>query len=341
MTTSDLYRNIIIFVLIFIFLGLSRNLIKSLVAKLFVKLSSKKNMDIRLLKFLIDPSVFLILFSFVYASYLILLHNYYAKVDFIILKIVQIVEVLAVFWFVINLVGGLATYFSNHKNIRDKSILANSILVFIFKIIRILVIILTGIFILNILGINVLALAAGVGLVGIAVALAAQDTLKNFFASLIILLDQLFIEGDYIKIDNIEGYIKHIGFRSTVVVTNNQEVASIPNTKFTDSIVRNVSKIPLRGMSIKLIIQRSKDKIIIDKIITDIKSFVSSHPFLINDQCCINLHSIRNGTLEFLCYFLTDKNTDYEITLLLEEIVDKLSAIVKSNEVELFAIMPV
>ena len=71
---------------------------------------------------------------------------------------------------------------------------------------------------------------AGLGLGGLALALAAQDTAANFFGSLMILVDQPFKIGDYIKIGDTEGIVENIGFRSTRIRTFDRSLVTLPNS---------------------------------------------------------------------------------------------------------------
>ena len=331
-------HNILIFIAIIAILILCCKIIKYFTHKLFVAISSYSKINIRLLENLITPSSFLITFSLIFIAYILLLHNQYEKIDYLIFKAVEIVEVLAVFWFSYNLLASLVLHFAHHKKIKITNVITNSVMIFLLRIIRILIIAITAIFILDICGINVLALVAGLGLVGIAVALAAQDTLKNFFASLVILLDQVFVEGDYIKIDTIEGYIKHIGFRSTILETNNQAIAFIPNSKFADSIVLNLSKIPHRAILIKLTIGRLIEKEMITKFIDDIKKFTHDNPAFIAAKSSVYINTLKNGTIDLLCSIMSNKNIDDDILLLMEEIIEIFTKIAKNNNIELYSI---
>lgn len=79
-------------------------------------------------------------------------------------------------------------------------------------------------------GVNVVSLLAGLGLGGLALALAAQDTVANLFGSLMILMDQPFKVGDWIKIGNNEGTVEEVGFRSTRIRTFYNSLITIPNS---------------------------------------------------------------------------------------------------------------
>lgn len=90
--------------------------------------------------------------------------------------------------------------------------------------------------------INVAGLIAGLGIGGIAIALAAKDTLENLLGSFLIFLDKPFTVGDVIKSGGITGTVERIGFRSTLVRTVERTLVTVPNRKLMDTEVENISQ---------------------------------------------------------------------------------------------------
>jgi MscS family membrane protein len=110
---------------------------------------------------------------------------------------------------------------------------------------RFLVIVLGAIYLLQaITGKPMNTLLAGLGIGGLAVALAAQDTLKNLFGSLMIMMDKPFIVGDWVKADDVEGVVEEIGFRSTRIRTFPGHLISIPNDRMASVNIDNVQRRP-------------------------------------------------------------------------------------------------
>jgi len=96
-------------------------------------------------------------------------------------------------------------------------------------------------YVLTLYNVNVTPLIAGAGIVGIAIALAAQDLFSNFFGGAVIITDQPFKTGDRVQINEIVGDVIHIGPRSTRIITLDSDIVTIPNTKIATSVVRNYS----------------------------------------------------------------------------------------------------
>jgi len=88
------------------------------------------------------------------------------------------------------------------------------------------------------------ALLAGLGIGGLAVALAAQDTLKNFFGSIMIMLDKPFKVGQRVTVDSHDGVVEEVGFRSTRVRTLTGHLVTIPNEKMATSNIENIAQRP-------------------------------------------------------------------------------------------------
>ena len=105
---------------------------------------------------------------------------------------------------------------------------------------------------LNNAGYDVGALIAGLGIGGLALALAAQDTVANLFGGITIFVDQPFTINDWIKINSYEGIIEEVGIRSTRIRTFEGRLVTIPNKVFAESAIENVSAEPNRRVIIFL-----------------------------------------------------------------------------------------
>lgn len=126
---------------------------------------------------------------------------------------------------------------------------------FALKIIRAVIYIIAIFIILSILEINLTGLVAGLGLSGVIVTLAAQDTAKNLFGGLVIFLDKPFVVGDWIQMDKYEGTIEDITFRTTRVRTFENALVNIPNAIIADSSVTNWSKMEKRRYKTNLCVE--------------------------------------------------------------------------------------
>ena len=114
-----------------------------------------------------------------------------------------------------------------------------------------------SVWVVQLLGYDVSSLIAGLGIGGLAVALALQDTLANFFGSIFIFLDRPFRLGEHVRIGDVEGTVEEIGFRSTRIRTWPETLVSIPNRTVASATIDNLSRMPNRrvlqtvGLSLK------------------------------------------------------------------------------------------
>lgn len=159
-------------------------------------------------------------------------------------KIADVGGTVALFWFIYSLV------LEADKHLRKLAMSADSrvdILMagIIGRTIRICIIIVAGILIVqNMTGIAAGPLLASFGLGGLAVALAAKESLTNLFGTLTILLEKPFVIGDRVKIEGYDGMVESLGYRSTRLRTWDGHIVSIPNQKLMGSNFENISRRP-------------------------------------------------------------------------------------------------
>lgn len=79
-------------------------------------------------------------------------------------------------------------------------------------------------------------------MVGLAIAFASRETLSNFFGTLVIIMDRPFRCGDRIQTDGIDGLVESVGMRSTRILTDDESVYTIPNSKIAESNIENISR---------------------------------------------------------------------------------------------------
>jgi MscS family membrane protein len=159
-------------------------------------------------------------------------------------KIASVGGTLTFFWFVYQFVNVLDVRLSRWAKTTESTI--DDILVPLFgKTLRIFIVILAGILVVqNLTGVEIGPLLASMGIGGLAVALAAKDSIANFFGTLTILFDKPFQVGERILIDNYDGVVEDVGFRSTRIRLLTGNLVTIPNEKVVNSGLENIGKRP-------------------------------------------------------------------------------------------------
>lgn len=159
-------------------------------------------------------------------------------------RVVTLMFTVSLGWFFFNMVD-LIDYWLRKLASRTASHLDDQLAPLIRKTLRIFLVVLIALYVAqNVFDQNITTWLAGLGIAGLAVSLAAQDSIKNLFGSITIFLDKPFSVGDRIVFDIFDGTVMEIGFRSTKVRLVGGEMATIPNSKFIDNAVRNVSARP-------------------------------------------------------------------------------------------------
>ncbi|NVM26399.1 MAG: mechanosensitive ion channel [Desulfobacterales bacterium] len=143
---------------------------------------------------------------------------------------------------------------------------------------HVLVVVFGGIYILQaITGKPLNALLAGLGIGGLAVALAAQDTLKNFFGSIMIMLDKPFVVGNRVVVDGVDGPVEDIGFRCTRIRTLEGHLVAVPNEKMARVNIENIGRrLSIRRLTnITITYDTLPEKV--ERALTIIREILESH----------------------------------------------------------------
>ena len=162
---------------------------------------------------------------------------------------------------------------------------------------------------LNNAGYNVGAILASLGIGGLAMAMAAKDTVSNFFGGITIFTDKPFKVGDRIKIAGFDGTVTELGIRSFHLKTLQGTVVTIPNSKVTDSCVENVSLEESRKITLNLGLtyQTEPEKI---KLAMDLLGQIAIEHTSVHDKYLISFNSFGDSSLGILFIYYIKKGED-------------------------------
>ncbi len=155
---------------------------------------------------------------------------------------------------------------------------------------------------LRILDVDVTALIAGISIGGLALALAAQDTLKNLFGSLTIFLDRPFQIGDWINFAGVDGTVEEVGFRSTRVRTFANSLVYVPNGKLADMVIDNFGLRQYRRFSTTISVTYDTPPVLMEKFIEGLREMVRHHPITRKDVFEIHFNKMGEHSLDILFY---------------------------------------
>ena len=184
--------------------------------------------------------------------------------------------------------------------------LADQFSLILRQALRVSVIVIGGILIIQNMGYSVSSLLAGLGVGGLAIALAAQDTVANLFGTFVMFTDKPFKVGDWIQFKDVDGDVESVGFRSTRVRTWGKSLKIIPNKLFTSEIIENWSKMPKRRvkMTIGLTYDSSPEKI--EECVNRIKELLQNDDDINQDYILVNFTAFEASSLSIFIYYFTN-----------------------------------
>ncbi|XOQ43428.1 MAG: Mechanosensitive ion channel family protein [Clostridium sp.] len=206
---------------------------------------------------------------------------------------------------------------------------------FLSKILRFLILCLALLIIAQEWNYSISGLLAGLGLGGLAFALAAQDMLSNLFGGLVIFLDRPFVIGDWILTDDIEGTVEDINFRSVKVRTFSQAVVTIPNSKLVDRPVTNFSRMGKRRVTFTVGLKYGTTERQIRSCEERIRKMLVENEDVDPETIIVVFNSIGESSLDLMLYFFT-KTTNWQKYLKVrEEIYYNILRIIEEEHAEI------
>ena len=172
----------------------------------------------------------------------------------------------------------------------------------ISKSLKVFVVIIGIIFVADNLNVDVTSLLAGLGLGGLAFALAARDLLGNFFGSITVLLDRPFNIGDWVIVGDVEGSVETVGFRTTQIRTFYNSVITLPNSLLTSSTIDNMGARRYRRMRTMLALTYDTAPEKIDAFCEGIRTLISLHPYMRKDYYQVYFNEYSSASLDILVY---------------------------------------
>ena len=211
----------------------------------------------------------------------------------------------------------------------------DSMLKFILKAIRAVIYIIAGFMIITDLGFNLNGLVAGLGIGSVVITLAAQDTAKNLFGGLIIFLDKPFVVGDWIEVENYEGTVEDITFRSTRVRTFENSVVNIPNAVIANDSIINWSRMEKRRNKVNLCLDLDTPLEKVQIVQKRIKELLVQHDDVIDETIIVRFDNITDNGINLLVCSYTN-SLDYSSFLEEKEKINfKIMQILREENVEL------
>ncbi|MEW8455117.1 MAG: mechanosensitive ion channel family protein, partial [Candidatus Thiodiazotropha sp.] len=204
-------------------------------------------------------------------------------------------------WAAYRLVDLVSAYLHKQAQLSENK-LDDALVPLIPRTLKVFVTVIGFVFIADNLNVDISSLLAGLGLGGLAFALAAKDMVQNLFGSVTVLMDRTFSVGDWIVVDDVEGTVERIGFRSTRVRTFYNSVVTVPNSKFITATVDNMGERRYRRLSCKLSLTYDTAPDRIEAFCEGVRELVRQHPYMRKDYYHVYLNEFAGSSLDVLLY---------------------------------------
>ena len=219
----------------------------------------------------------------------------------VLLVSVKFLACVSTVWAAYRLVDLLGAFLQD-KALATTSKLDDALVPLVTKTMKVFVTVMGVVFVADNLDVDVTSLLAGLGLGGLAFALAAKDVAGNLFGSITVLLDQTFHVGDWVVIGDVEGTVERIGFRSTRVRTFYNSLVSVPNSTLITSNVDNMGARIYRRLNCRLSVAYDTPPERIEAFCEGIREIVRLHPYMRKDYFHVYFHEYAASSLDIMVY---------------------------------------
>lgn len=252
-------------------------------SNIFQKITSKttNSLDDTLLRTLQKPITFLVIVSAYFYSVKFL--HFSLNTESILLNIAYIFIALGITSIISRIIDAVISEVILPISEKSETSFDNHLIPVIQKAVRAIIWSLGVVIGLDNIGFDITAMIAGLGIGGLALALAAQDSVKNIFAGIMIFLDKPFKIKDRIKIDGHDGVVEEVGLRSTRIRTLEGRIVTIPNCTFTDNSVINVTSQPALKVKINLGLTYDTNEDDLQKAINILQDIVKNQDAITDD----------------------------------------------------------
>jgi MscS family membrane protein len=242
-------------------------------------------------------------------------------------KIFLFLIILSFFWIILRIIDFVAHVFT-YKAFKSENKADDQLVPFLKELFK-FIIYFIGFFVLlgYVFEVNALSLITGLGIGGIAIALAAKESLENLIGSFTIFIDKPFTVGDLVKVDGVEGTIEKVGFRSTVLRSIDKTTIIIPNRAMIDGVLENLTRRNFRRVKFNIGITYETSSETIAKIIEDLNNYLVDN--IETSDNVVTFDSFGDSAINIQILYLV-QNPDFNTYLKVKESVNfKIIEIVK------------
>ena len=310
---------VFIVILFVVILHISIRFIVKIVTKLANKTSN--NIDNIILDHSVRPlKNYITLYGFYLITNILELPKEPIAFENIIIMILKILFILNTSWLFIGITNSVSEFLFK-RAAKTSSKLDEQLLPIFQQTMSFFIYLMASVYTIQMMGYSISAIITGLGIGGLAVAMAAKDTLANLFGSIMIFIDRPFKMGDWIKINGDEGVVEEIGFRSTRIRTFSKTLISLPNSTIVMSSINNFSKMTKRRIKMTIGLTYDSPAKDIEGVVSDINSYLENSKLVHEEQILVYFTGFGPSSLDIFIYFFT-KTTNWAKFLEAQQIIN-------------------
>lgn len=249
--------------------------------------------------------------SYIIASVFWFTGLYFMELQGTLLKFINIILQIILSFNIIRLIyklAGVLVEFLQEKATTEKPIIDAQLIPFLNRTMKVVIIVLGVLVTAQNLGVNVMSILAGLGVGGLALALAAKDTAANLFGSVMILLDRPFHLGDTVNINGVEGTVEEIGFRSTRIRTYFDSIVTIPNSEVANAKIDNLGQRRRRRTHITLGLTYDTPPEKLEGFIEGTKQILNNRDEIKKENYQVAFQGFGENSLDIMVHFYIEGN---------------------------------
>ena len=242
----------------------------------------------------------------------------------------SLIYVYSIFWIFLKVIDFIGLILNKRAEATQNK-MDDQLIPFIIEIVKIItyafgLIVVMG----NIFEVNITALATGLGIGGLALAMASKESLENLLGSFTIFFDQPFTVGDIVTVGTVTGVVEKVGFRSTRIRTFDKSLVTVPNKKMIDAELDNLGLRPVRRVKFNIGLTYETTPAQIKAIVSEIQEMINKHAKT-NQDGRVRFQEFGSSSLDIMVMYFVDSSKWEDLIDVKEDVNYKIMEIVNKH----------
>ena len=242
----------------------------------------------------------------------------------------SLMYVYSIFWIILKVIDFIGLILNKRAEATENK-MDDQLIPFIIEIAKIITYVFALVIVMgNVFEVNITALATGLGIGGLALAMASKESLENLLGSFTIFFDQPFTVGDIVTVGSVTGVVEKVGFRSTRIRTFDKSLVTVPNKKMIDAELDNLGLRPIRRVKFNIGLTYETTPEQIKAIVSDIQEMINLHEKT-NQDGRVRFQEFGSSSLDIMVMYFVDSPNWEDLINVKEDVNYKIMEIVKKH----------